>query len=136
MDAKTIQAIKPALYIGLAILAVYLLAYFSGKARGKAKGYTRAPVDQTAVTPGFDPYPVAQKFANAFNGWNFWSSPRREVLNDLWRLTDAELSLVYNSYQDNFAETNTTMTSIIKTDWVFGNEVDRVVNRLNVLGLP
>ncbi|HPE83350.1 MAG TPA: hypothetical protein PLV43_06515 [Aequorivita sp.] len=127
---------QPFIYFGLAAVAIYLLAYFTGKAKGKAKGYTRAPVDQSAITPGFDPYPVAQKVANEFQGWNFWSAGRRETLNDLWRLSDAELSLVYNEYQDNFATPNQTMTTLISQDWVFGDEVDRVINRLTLLGLP
>lgn len=127
---------EPVIYLSLAAIGLYLLAYFTGKAKGKAKGYTRAPVDQSAVTPGFDPYPVAQKVANEFQGWDFWSAGRRETLNDLWRLSDAELSLVYNSYQDNFAVQGRTMTKEIGQDWVFGEEVDRVINRLTLLGLP
>jgi len=124
------------LYVIAAGLILFFWGYFGGKARGKAKGYTRAPVDPGAVTPGFDPYPVAQKVANEFQGWNFWSAGRREVLNDLWRLTDAELALVYNSYQENFASKNATMRTDISGDWVFGNEVERVLNRLNEMGLP
>lgn len=118
------------------VVLLFLWVYFQGKAKGKSKGYTRAPVDPSAVTPGFDPYPLAQKFANAFQGWNFWSAERREVLNDLWRLTDAELSLTYNSFQENFAEGKETMRSLIKGDFIGGEEVDRVINRFNQLQLP
>lgn len=124
------------LYLIAAGVILFLWGYFGGKAKGKAKGYTRAPVDQQAVTPGFDPYPVAQKVANEFQGWSFWSAGRREVLNDLWRLSDAELSLVYNTYQEDFAGKNATMRTDISGDWVFGSEVDRVINRLNEMGLP
>jgi hypothetical protein len=124
------------LYVVAAGLILFFWGYFGGKAKGKAKGYTRAPVDKDAVTPGFDPYPLAQKVANEFQGWNFWSAGRREVLNDLWRLSDAELALVYNTYQEDFATENSTMRKDIAGDWVFGNEVERVINRLNEMGLP
>ena len=124
------------LYVVAAGLILFFWGYFGGKAKGKAKGYTRAPVDKDAVTPGFDPYPLAQKVANEFQGWNFWSAERREVLNDLWRLTDAELSLTYNSFQENFAEGKETMRSLIKGDFIGGEEVDRVINRFNSLQLP
>lgn len=118
------------------VILLFVWVFLQGKAKGKAKGYTRAPVDPKAVTPGFDPFPLAQKFANAFQGWNFWSSERREVLNDLWRLTDAELSLTYNSFQENFAQGSETMRTLIKGDFVYGEEVDRVINRLDSLQLP
>ena len=119
-----------------ALGAMVLLAYLAGRTKGKAKGYTRAPIDQSQVTPGFDAFPVAQSVANAFQGWDFWSASRREVLNDLWRLTDAELSLVYNTYQESFATGSSTMKTDIKNDWVFAEEKDRVINRLTQLGLP
>ncbi len=117
-----------------AIIFVVVVFILRTRRRGPGGGIV-APSDPTGFRPGFSPEGEAARFAQAFNGWNFWSNPRREALNNLWRMSDDELKAVYNAYNSGFAEPGETMLSVIETDWVFGSEVDRVTNRLKGMGL-
>lgn len=110
-----------------ALVIVFALVF---RRRG---GGLAAPSNPEGLRPGFSPEGEAQRFANAFNGWDFFSSERREMLNDLWRMSDDELGAVYNAYAQ--ANPGRNMKSVIQSDWIFGSEVDRVINRLNALGL-
>ncbi len=129
-----LQRITPIQIAGAAAILIALVVVIL-RTRKKTPPGTVAPSNPQGIRPGFSAEGEAAKFAQAFNGWSFWSGPRREALNDLWRMSDAELAAVYNAYNADFAPQGQTMLSVIETEWIFGSEVDRVTNRLRQMGL-
>jgi hypothetical protein len=117
-----------------ATVGILSLVYLKGRKKGKEKGFVVVPSGGSVDT--FSVESLAQEVNEAFEGFNFWSSRRRDLLNQIWFLNDSELIELYNFYNKKYLKPPKTLKSLIAGEWIFGNEVNRVINRMTALNLP
>lgn len=140
MTAAAANTAKNVLTSGLFLGAVaaggiYLLGRSAGKKKGRSEGTVRVPVNQEELRLGFDAAQMAQKVAGALQGWDFWSAPKAEVLTELYYLNDAELTAVYNEYNERYLDAPETLASLIRGEWIWGSGKQRLLARMDQIGL-
>ena len=118
---------KLAIAAGLIVLTLIV-----SKILKMIKARTIATYDRSGFRPGFNPKSEAQAALDAFKGID-WSSKKNDVLVRMWDYSDDELKAVYNAYGD---QSKTSLTADIKDEWIWGRNVNRVIDRLEGLRLP
>lgn len=123
-------------YTFLLIVGIYIAGRITGRQRGKNIGHVKADVNTDFVDPNFSPEVFAVRVNQVLGGWNFWTKPRAELLNEMYYLNDEELKAIYNAYNRMFAKAPQTLVTLIKGEWIRGEGVNRVLRRFQQLGLP
>lgn len=120
-------------YLFASVIILVVVSLIWAYKKGKNKGTTYQLPGGDTVAPDFDPAPIAEQAFSAFDGID-WSYKKKDVLETLESLTDAELILVYNYFNKELAEPSETLLSYIKDEWIFGDLVNDVIARLENLG--
>lgn len=113
--------------VSVVALIILLVAYFAGK-RSSTKYVLQGTDD-----PNFDPAPIAEQCFQAFDGIDF-SSKKQAALEELEKLTDNQLIMVYNYFNENLADPDWTLLGYIEDEWMWGDLKNDVINRLRNLG--
>lgn len=114
-------------------LLVRTIASYSGS------NIKNAPVDygQIPVLPGgvkWDPDPLAKEIAENFEGYNLYTYP--ETAAKISALQPEQLKLLYNHYNNYYAQDYPTLTQLIENEWSdWSGEYNKAVQRLKSVGL-
>jgi hypothetical protein len=116
-----------------AFLLVRTIASYAGT------NIKNAPVDygQIPVLPGgvkWDPDPLAKEIAENFEGYNLYTYP--ETAAKISALQPEQLKLLYNHYNNYYAQDFPTLTQLIENEWSdWSGEYNKAVQRLKSVGL-
>jgi len=122
---------------GLVLYALYNTYIKKGNIKAAPVDYGQIPVIYTS--PGgqpvkWDPDPLAKEISQNFEGWNLLAYP--ETARKISALQPEQTKLLYNHYNEYYAEDYPTLTQLIDNEWGDpGGEYSNAVNHLKSFGL-
>lgn len=127
--------------IGIAIaLIAAAVVIISQLLKGKGKGkHIKRDYDRDNVT--VDPEAFAATLQNRLSGWNFWTGPRAEVLEQLNGFNDDTFIAVYRAYNSAYATPPDSLRTLIEGEWLWDapfsdGVLSQLQERFNRLQLP
>jgi len=89
------------------------------------------------IPEGWEALPLATELYNALKGTFTLPITKREKYSKLISLTDAQLTAVYNEFNNQyFNEGSGTLTAWINDEWSKPSNSEELLNRMMLLGLP
>jgi hypothetical protein len=135
---KDFSTFEKVAVVGGATIAIY--AGYKFFTRGNVQ---KAPVDYGQIpqvyTSGgkpvlWNPDPLAKEIYENFEGYNFYTYP--ETTEKLQTLNPDQLKLLYNHYNQYYANEYPTLTQLLKNEWTdWGGSYNKAVATLTGMGL-
>ena len=110
-----------------------------------AKNIKAAPVDYGQIPTAYtdptgqpvkwDPDPLSKTIAEKLEGWNLFEYP--ELMPDIYGLQPEQTKLLYNHYNEYYAQDYPTLTQLIENEWSYltSGEYQKAVTHLKSFGL-
>ena len=119
--------------VGIVLLLTMAFVWFLGRqSKKEGKGEVVIVSPGGGVNPEFDPAILAQKAYHELTKW--WLPDYEYVFDALYFLTNDELALVYNKFNEEYSK-DKTLTEYVKAAWYWGEKKTLLISKLESFNL-